>query len=116
MKRILILLLLFISTNIYAQKICSKDTVYCDNECIFAIYVCHNKTNDTYYVKYNNPDQNLDDIIPVPKSVVEYMKLCKQTDTHASLSIVTKNGLPYRIIKYCKKYGNHKDKLINLNI
>ena len=116
MKKVLIVCLLLFQIAI-AQAVTKTtakiDTCICWNNditCIYTLYQKNTKGQTTikHYAKYVNDDQNVCDLITLPKNVYDYIILCYQTNVHAYLGIVFKNNTPQRIVKYRKAGVSYK--------
>lgn len=81
------------------------DTVECHNGCIVKFNMATTaKGNPKYSAVYNCTHNGVSDIIPVPKTVYEYIILCRENGIEPSLAIKLKNGIISGIIKYKPKY------------
>lgn len=97
-------------------KTVSLDTCHVNIESIQGFYI---KTNDkgkeSYLMVYDDPRQNIDDLIPVSQSVYEYIMTCSAMKIAPHLGIVFRNNQPTRVIKY-RKQGYRPQKLSNIKI
>lgn len=85
-------------------KVIKMDTCHVNTESITAFYVKTSvKTGkDSYFMIYQDADQNIDDLIPLANSVYEYCMTCNAMKIAPHLGIVFKNNTPSRVIKYRK--------------
>lgn len=105
----IICLLLFLSKcHIHAQKNAVIDTIPCTIECIQKYITKSTEKSVRIYAVYNDKQCGIADIIPVSKSVYEYIVLCQDNGIKPSLGIRLKNGQITSIIKYKPKYRRRK--------
>ena len=103
---IIIIMMLLISTaKCHAADPVKIDTMLCKTECIQKI-IQQTSTKGTirYYAVYNDPSIKFSEIIPISKSVMEYMQLCKQYSIKPTLGIKLRNGVVSGIIRYKIKF------------
>ena len=105
MKNILILFCFFALTASAQKQTAQIDTIACHNECInkFTTTTTAKGTVKVYAV-YNCKHNGVSDLIPVSKTVWEYITLCRQNGVKPSLGIRLRNGQISSIIKYKQKY------------
>lgn len=103
---IIIIMMLLISTaKCHAADPVKIDTMLCKTECIQKIIQQTSpKGTIRYYAVYNDPSIKFSEIIPISKSVMEYMKLCKQYSIKPTLGIKLRNGVVSGIIRYKIKF------------
>lgn len=103
---IIIIMMLLISTaKCHAADPVKIDTMLCKTECIQKI-IQQTSTKGTirYYAVYNDPSIKFSEIIPISKSVMEYIQLCKQYSIKPTLGIKLRNGVVSGIIRYKIKF------------
>ena len=103
---IIIIMVLLISTaKCHAADPVKIDTMLCKTECIQKIIQQTSpKGTIRYYAVYNDPSIKFSEIIPISKSVMEYMQLCKQYSIKPTLGIKLRNGVVSGIIRYKIKF------------
>lgn len=103
---IIIIMMLLISTaKCHAADPVKIDTMLCKTECIQKIIQQTSpKGTIRYYAVYNDPSIKFAEIIPISKSVMEYMQLCKQYSIKPTLGIKLRNGVVSGIIRYKIKF------------
>lgn len=57
-----------------------------------------------YYAVYNDKQENISELIPVPKNVLSYINACKQNNIKPALAVRLKNGIIVGLIRYKTKY------------
>ena len=103
---IIIIMMLLISTaKCHAADPVKIDTMLCKTECIQKIIQQTSpKGTIRYYAVYNDPSIRFSEIIPISKSVMEYIQLCKQYSIKPTLGIKLRNGVVSGIIRYKIKF------------
>jgi len=103
---IIIIMMLLISTaKCHAADPVKIDTMLCKTECIQKIIQqTSSKGTIRYYAVYNDPSIKFSEIIPISKSVMEYIQLCKQYSIKPTLGIKLRNGVVSGIIRYKIKF------------
>ena len=103
---IIIIMMLLISTaKCHAADPVKIDTMLCKTECIQKIIQqTSQKGTIRYYAVYSDPSIKFSEIIPISKSVMEYMQLCKQYSIKPTLGIKLRNGVVSGIIRYKIKF------------
>lgn len=103
---IIIIMMLLISTaKCHAADQVKIDTMLCKTECIQKIIQQTSpKGTIRYYAVYNDPSIKFSEIIPISKSVMEYIQLCKQYSIKPTLGIKLRNGVVSGIIRYKIKF------------
>lgn len=103
---IIIIMMLLISTaKCHAADPVKVDTMLCKTECIQKIIQqTSQKGTIRYYAVYNDPSIKFSEIIPISKSVMEYIQLCKQYSIKPTLGIKLRNGVVSGIIRYKIKF------------
>ena len=103
---IIVIMMLLISTaKCHAADPVKIDTMLCKTECIQKIIQQTSpKGTIRYYAVYNDPSIKFSEIIPISKSVMEYIQLCKQYSIKPTLGIKLRNGVVSGIIRYKIKF------------
>lgn len=102
---VLICVLLFLSKcHAHAQKNATIDTIPCKVECIQK-YITKSTKSVRIYAVYNDRQSGIADIIPVSKSVYEYIVLCQDNGIKPSLGLRIRNNQITSIIRF-KLYVN----------
>lgn len=103
---IIVIIMLLISTaKCHAADPVKVDTMLCKTECIQKIIQQTSpKGTIRYYAVYSDPSIRFSEIIPISKSVMEYMQLCKQYSIKPTLGIKLRNGVISGIIRYKIKF------------
>lgn len=105
---ITIILLLLISVKCCAQttkQTTTIDTVVCKVSCIQKIVEISNTNGKVKtFAVYIDKDNNIDELIPVSSSVLDYVKLCNQNSITPTLGIRLRNGQISSIIRYRQKF------------
>jgi hypothetical protein len=103
---ILTLLLLMCTMRCSAQKTQAKvDTVYCNPAYVVKYVQIEGSTGKMRtYAVYKDVKNNIQDLIPVSQSVMEYIKLCKQNGIESTLGIRIRNGQISSLVKYKNKF------------
>ena len=97
---ILTLLLLMCTMKCSAQK-AKVDTIYCNPTYVIKyVQIEEKKKKMRTYAVYKDVKNNIQDLIPVSQSVMEYIKLCRQNGVEPTLGIRIRNGQIASIIKY----------------
>ena len=104
---ILTIILLFFANAIWnrasAEEV-KKDTIPCKSECIIKYIEQQTPKTVRYYVVYK--DESIQEIIPVSKSVKDYIEMCHSNGIEPNLGIYLRNGQISSIIRYKRKYRN----------
>ena len=100
----LLLVLILMSCTIKCQaqtrqQTAQIDTMMCHYSCITKV-VQTTTTNGKprYYAVYNCKHYNVQDMIPISASVMEYIKICNNNNIAPSLAIRLRNGIITNII------------------
>lgn len=102
---VLICVLFFLSKcHAHAQKNATIDTIPCKVECIQK-YITKSEKSVRIYAVYNDRQSGIADIIPVSKSVYEYIVLCQDNGIKPSLGLRVRNNQIVSIIRF-KLYVN----------
>lgn len=104
---ILMLLVWCTTTKCSAQsQQAHYDTCYCKVECIqkFIAQPTSSGKSTRIYAVYIDRQNDISELIPVSKTVHEYITLCRNNGIRPQLGIKLKNGQIAGIIKYRKRY------------
>ena len=103
---VVIILLLLITSKCHAQQKAAIDTMVCKVECIKQIVQQPSSNGKTvkYMAVYVDKSAGFSEIIPVSKSVVDYINVCKQFSVNPTLGIRLRNGVITSIVRYKIKF------------
>ena len=103
---IVIMILLFMTSKCRAQQKAAIDTMTCKVECIKQIVQKPNANGKTvkYLAVYVDKSAGFSEIIPISKSVVDYISTCKQFSLEPTLGIRLRNGVITSIVRYKIKF------------
>lgn len=105
---VVIILLLLLTSKCHAQQKAAIDTMVCKVECIKQIVQQPSSNGKTvkYMAVYVDKSVGFSEIIPVSKSVVDYINVCKQFSVEPTLGIRLRNGVITSIVRYKIKFVN----------
>ena len=103
---IVIMILLFMTSKCHAQQKAAIDTMVCKVECIKQIVQKPSANGKTvkYMAVYVDKSAGFSEIIPISKSVVDYISTCKQFSLEPTLGIRLRNGVITSIVRYKIKF------------
>ena len=103
---VVIILLLLLTSKCHAQQKAAIDTMICKVECIKQIVQQPSSNGKTvkYMAVYVDKSAGFSEIIPVSKSVVDYINVCKQFSVEPTLGIRLRNGVITSIVRYKIKF------------
>ena len=103
---VVIILLLLLTSKCHAQQKAAIDTMVCKVECIKQIVQKPSANGKTvkYMAVYVDKSAGFSEIIPVSKSVVDYINVCKQFSVEPTLGIRLRNGVITSIVRYKIKF------------
>ena len=103
---IVIMILLFMTSKCRAQQKAAIDTMACKVECIKQIVQKPSANGKTvkYLAVYVDKSAGFSEIIPISKSVVDYISICKQFSIEPTLGIRLRNGVITSIVRYKIKF------------
>ena len=103
---IVIMILLFMTSKCRAQQKAAIDTMACKVECIKQIVQKPSANGKTvkYLAVYVDKSAGFSEIIPISKSVVDYISTCKQFSLEPTLGIKLRNGVITSIVRYKIKF------------
>lgn len=97
---ILILLLLMCTIKCSAQK-AKVDTIHCNPTCVIKYVQIEGSTGKMRtYAVYKDVKNNIQDLIPVSQSIMEYIILCTKNGIEPTLGIRIRNGQISSLVKY----------------
>lgn len=103
---VIITMLLFVTAKCHAADPVKVDTMVCKTECIKQIVQkpSANGKSVKFYAVYVDNSINFSEIIPISKSVVDYIETCKQFSVKPTLGIRLRNGVVSSIVRYKIKF------------
>ena len=103
---VVIILLLLLTSKCHAQQKAAIDTMVCKVECIKQIVQQPSSNGKTvkYMAVYVDKSAGFSEIIPVSKSVVDYIDVCKKFSVDPTLGIRLRNGVITSIVRYKIKF------------
>ena len=103
---IIILMLILMTSKCQAQQKAAIDTMVCKVECIKQIVQKPSVNGKTvkYLAVYVDKSAGFSEIIPISKSVVDYINTCKQFSLEPTLGIRLRNGVITSIVRYKIKF------------
>ena len=103
---VVIIILLLLTSKCHAQQKAAIDTMVCKVECIKQIVQQPSSNGKTvkYMAVYIDKKIGFSEIIPISKSVVDYINVCKQFSVDPTLGIRLRNGVITSIVRYKIKF------------
>ena len=103
---VVIVILLLMTSKCHAQQKAVIDTMVCKVECIKQIVQKPNSNGKTvkYMAAYIDKSAGFSEVIPISKSVVDYINTCKQFSIEPKLGIRLRNGVITSIVRYKIKF------------
>ena len=103
---VVIIILLLLTSKCHAQQKAAIDTMVCKVECIKQIVQQPSSNGKTvkYMAVYIDKKIGFSEIIPISKSVVDYINVCKQFFVNPTLGIRLRNGVITSIVRYKIKF------------
>lgn len=102
---VVIIILLLMTSKCQAQQKAVIDTMTCKVECIKQIQkLSVNGKTVKYLAVYVDKSAGFSEIIPISKSVVDYISTCKQFSIEPTLGIRLRNGVITSIVRYKIKF------------
>ena len=103
---VVIIILLLLTSKCHAQQKAAIDTMVCKVECIKQIIQQPSSNGKTvkYMAVYIDKKIGFSEIIPISKSVVDYINVCKQFSVEPTLGIRLRNGVITSIVRYKIKF------------
>lgn len=102
----IVIILLLLTSKCHAQQKAVIDTMTCKVECIKQIVQKPSANGKTvkYMAVYVDKSAGFSEIIPISKSVVDYINTCKQFSIEPTLGIRLRNGVITSIVRYKIKF------------
>lgn len=103
---VIVIILLLLTSKCHAQQKAVIDTMACKVECIKQIVQKPSSNGKTvkYMAVYIDKSAGFSEIIPISKSVVDYISTCKQFSLEPTLGIRLRNGVITSIVRYKIKF------------
>ena len=103
---VIIIILLLMTSKCQAQQKAAIDTMVCKVECIKQIVQqpSANGKDVKYLAAYIDKSAGFSEVIPISKSVVDYINTCKQFSIEPTLGIRLRNGVITSIVRYKIKF------------
>ena len=103
---VVIIILLLLTSKCHAQQKAVIDTMTCKVEYIKQIVQQPSSNGKTvkYMAVYIDKKIGFSEIIPISKSVVDYINVCKQFSVEPTLGIRLRNGVITSIVRYKIKF------------
>lgn len=103
---VVIVILLLMTSKCHAQQKAVIDTMVCKVECIKQIVQQPSSNGKTvkYLAVYVDKSAKFSEVIPISKSVVDYINTCKQFSIEPTLGIRLRNGVISSIVRYKIKF------------
>lgn len=106
---VLVIMLVWCTTTCSAQtqQKAYYDTCYCKIDCIkkFVSKPSANSKTERIYAVYIDEHNDISELIPVSKTVFNYIQLCRSNGIQPNLGIKLRNGQISSIIKYQRRYA-----------
>ena len=102
----IVIMLLLMTSKCHAQQKAAIDTMICKVECIKQIVQQPSSNDKTvkYMAAYIDKSAGFSEVIPISKSVVDYINTCKQFSIEPTLGIRLRNGVITSIVRYKIKF------------
>lgn len=102
----IIVMLLLLTSKCHAQQKAAIDTMVCKVECIKQIVQQPSSSGKAvkYLAAYIDKSAGFSEVIPISKSVVDYINTCKQFSIEPTLGIRLRNGVITSIVRYKIKF------------
>lgn len=103
---VVIVILLLMTSKCHAQQKAVIDTMTCKVECIKQIVQKPSVNGKTvkYVAVYVDKSAGFSEVIPISKSVVDYISTCKQFSIEPTLGIRLRNSVITSIVRYKIKF------------
>lgn len=103
---VIVIMLLLLTSKCHAQQKAVIDTMTCKVECIKQIVQQPSSNGKAvkYMAVYIDKKIGFSEIIPISKSVVDYINVCKQFSIEPTLGIRLRNGVITSIVRYKIKF------------
>ena len=103
---VIVIILLLLTSKCHAQQKAVIDTMTCKVECIKQIVQKPSSNGKTvkYMAVYIDKSAGFSEIIPISKSVVDYINVCREFSLEPTLGIRLRNGVITSIVRYKIKF------------
>lgn len=103
---VIVVILLLMTSKCHAQQKAVIDTMVCKVECIKQIVQQPSSNGKTvkYLAAYIDKSAGFSEVIPISKSVVDYINTCKQFSIAPNIGIRLRNGVITSIVRYKVKF------------
>lgn len=103
---VVIAMLLLLTSKCHAQQKAAIDTMACKVECIKQIVQQPSSNGKTvkYMAVYVDKSAGFSEVIPISKSVVDYISTCRQFSITPNIGIRLRNGVITSIVRYKIKF------------
>lgn len=103
---VIVVILLLMTSKCHAQQKAVIDTMVCKVECIKQIVQQPSSNGKTvkYLAAYIDKSAGFSEVIPISKSVVDYINTCKQFSIEPNIGIRLRNGVITSIVRYKVKF------------
>lgn len=103
---VIVIILLLLTSKCHAQQKAVIDTMACKVECIKQIVQQPSSNGKTvkYMAVYIDKSAGFSEIIPISKSVVDYINVCREFSLEPTLGIRLRNGVITSIVRYKIKF------------
>lgn len=103
---VIVIILLLLTSKCHAQQKAVIDTMACKVECIKQIVQKPSSNGKTvkYMAVYIDKSAGFSEIIPISKSVVDYINVCREFSLKPTLGIRLRNGVITSIVRYKIKF------------
>lgn len=103
---VIIIILLLMTSKCHAQQKAVIDTMACKVECIKQIVQKPSSNGKTvkYMAVYIDKSAGFSEIIPISKSVVDYINVCREFSLEPTLGIRLRNSVITSIVRYKIKF------------
>ena len=103
---VIIVMLLLMTSKCHAQQEAAIDTMVCKVECIKQIVQQPSSNGKTVkcMAAYIDKSAGFSEVIPISKSVVDYINTCNQFSIEPTLGIRLRNGVITSIVRYKIKF------------
>lgn len=99
---IIVVIALFM-LNAFSARAQKLDTLRINPSCITKVIEKKTPKSTRYYAVYNDGEK-IQDIIPIGKTVLEYVQVCRENQIKPSLGIKLKDGRITSIVKLQRRY------------
>ena len=102
---VIVVILLLMTSKCQAQQKAVIDTMVCKVECMQIVQQpSSNGKTVKYLAVYVDKSAGFSEVIPISKSVVDYISTCKQFSIAPNIGIRLRNGVITSIVRYKVKF------------